>query len=1337
MPKLKKSNSTARQGRLVSHDKKQPEPNQSIKDFVGNIDSVESLYKALDSQEQIKDTALLMLTLRSWLTEASSFDPVSGDALNTSIVNFMNAAARPMQGKVLQSVFKDRIFRIVEHTNQEILAIMRDSRDKILREHAMVPIYAAKEIDSKSIQWLSRQPGRTLREKLSGKPYTKAVKRRSSVDTSENRLFKAYVIRLEQTLSKRPSILFTSAEEPCEDLLVSLQRWLRSEDALEIGAWGNLPPNNTLLQDKRYRKIWDGWLWLQGMDELIIRDSARIHHDILGFIYWSTLSLLNLTGRFRTIQQPVELDYDDFSISSELSIQGYLFPVKGTIRNINYEKEYGFLTSESGVVLFFDKSNLSGGLDIDSLRARNEVYFVIGSNKRGDCAEGVALTAGLISVEFSLSSDVCDIQIGEKKLSLQIECDHLVVDQTQDIKKKLELKPEILEDIPQMLLSLVANTTFEYLEPEDCQSDLTKMNSSVIDLCSIRPAFTNHSGIQGLLPFRLVQQTWNLEKGSTYILDCGEAKAIALDPCIRQTVSMRSLFLDNSTLSVAEKSSASMFFMKRLSHYINARKLTYLIPDWVNDFDLDGIRKSINFYFEGSTPLPKSIAAIFAWQSSKAFTSHSLKEKDLVLVIDNFGNSISVTPVEANYQKELSAILPETKGISWERHPTITLDHSYINESLIKCLSKAGCQVSEEIVQLFGFDGLVKDAGAVSFVKDDNWYHLPSSIRETLIRSGNTKTLSNYDIGKCLSSTNRDCSGANIFIMPLEETIKKSDSLKNYKWLGSNWSLAEGGQILNDWQNSADGIALWRDHLPDLSIRILRDGLFENFYLVKNATVTPELRRVVDIPVEESFTLPAGQTHYSFPLQQGEGNKELQFVAYLKSPAFPLKESTVCTLKMIYSYGADNPYELKFIPLDSEKAGFKSILVDWQPASESEASDLENLPTPDFPQRNNWSDFKKFPKEDGTSFSDLLDWVDRDLEKISDIENYGRISGVIPKWVDKGKGNVFCFINGVFIHKSSLRLEEDEDLPEPGETLCFYKIKGNKGKFIAEDVLVSGEHSKYCFLSKSLRFPTLTIWNQEHSLSEPDVPEHFRDTIFKGVPKALSILKSSEIPESLKEELFFFLSCLHRDAPEIVATRLLDASKDTKLLDKYRRNIAFAIGSAELKWQQELFENVINSIDSKGATNYMPIGVLSIALWRSKGLISKLSDEDVGILNKSLHDYLQQVVNGGKSRQMGQIERLGPHLELLLALLRTREDMTFKMALTPEKELSKNFVTLIDNVSKIVIERQIGLKSRINLQIDKPEEFNKTPDLLYALRMYLTGNSGANTISITSVRDEA
>lgn len=1335
---------TARQKLMLSdYHQRQHATAQPVEPSIGAIDSVESVYRALNGQDEIKAKALLMLMLRSWLTEALSFDPVSGHALHTGIVDFLNAVAKSLQDASPEGEIKDRIYRIVSHTKEAVLAIMEHTRDKILREHTMLPIHAAREVDSNSVQWLSRQPGRTLREKLSGKPYMKAVRRRPSVDTAENRLLRAFLFRLEQILIERQYALSAATEETCEELLVSLQRWLRTEDAAEIGNWGNLPPNNTLLQDKRYRKVWDGWLWLQAIDEQIAGDSKRLNSDILRTIYWNTLCLLNHSDRFRIIQQPVGLDYDNFSISPELPVRGYLFPavnskIKGKIKTINYEKKFGFVTQESGVDLFFHQNNLSSKLKLDSLSTGDEVSFVIGSNRQGECADDINLPAGIIPIDFNLTGDKWKIQVGEDKYLLQIISGNLVIEQAPSGKKKLKIESETLKEIPKAILSFVTDAPFEHSATATNQSGPIQMDSTVIDLCSIRPRFTNNTGSQALLPFRLLQQIWTLQDGNKHVVDCGEAKAITLSGKV-ETVSMRSLFSHRSTLPDATKSSASMFFTKKLNDYIQTDKLTYLVPDWGNDFDLEGIRKSVNFYFDESTPLPKSIATIFAWQSSKKFVQDRVRENDFVLVVDSFAGGISITPVQAIYQQKLAEILPETQGVSWERHPTVIVPNSSIHTAMVRNLDRNGCQTSEELLHLFGFDGLASDSGKVSFVKDNHWYHLPCSIREALTQDLDLNILSNYAISDCLNSRNKDCREVGVFILPLEDTIKKSDGRMDYMWLGSAWSPIKGCQTLNRWQEEVDGIALWRDHLPELSIKIVRDGHFENFYLVKDATVTPQRGRTVNIPVEESFTLPAGQMHYSFPLQQGEGNKELHFVAYLKSPAFPLKKATVCKLKMTYTYGADDPYELKFIPLDSAEAGFKSIRVEWRSASEGEAADIENLPIPDFPARKSWLDFQNFPKEDGNGFSDLLDWVERDLESINDISRHGRISGVIPKWIDKGNDNVFCFIDNVFVHKSSLRLRKDQELPQQGEVLSFYKVEDSKGKFSAEDVTIGVEQPRDCFLSKSLRFPALTIWNHGHSLSESDVPDHFRNAIFESTQKIISIIESENMPDTLKEELFFFLCCLHKDAPEIVRSRLLGAVKDKKLLRRYHKNIAFAIGNAELPYQQELLENVIDPIDNEGLTRSITMEVLSIALWRSKTLINKLTKEELGALSKNLYGCLefdfQKVVNGGKGYQ---IATLCKHLELLLALLRTRgmDDENCKIIFAVSNNLTKKYITLIENISEIVISKNIELKSRISLQIDKPEIFRKTPDLLYALRMYLTGDSGANTIVITGVSDE-
>ena len=1374
MPEPHNYKLTPKQERMLSDfQNRQHATVQPIEQSIGDIDSIESIYKALNGRDEIQANALLMLMLRNWLTEVSNFDPVSGHALHTGIIDFLDAVAQSMQDKSPESEIKDRIYRIVSHTKEAVLAIMEHTRNKILREHAMLPIHAAREVDSNSVQWLSRQPGRTLREKLSGKPYMKAVRRISSVDTAENQLLRAFLFRLEQILIERQNVLSATKEEMCEELLVSLQRWLKSEETSEIRAWGNLPPNNTLLQDKRYRKVWDGWLWLQVIDEQITGDGKRVNQDILSVIYWNTLSLLNHSGRFRTVQQPVGLDYDNFAISPELPVRGYLFPaydsnIKGKVKFMRPDKSFGFITSDDDRDLYFNPYNLSRKLDINSLSAGDEVSFVIGSNRQGECADNITLPAGIIPVDFSLSDDNLEIQVGKDMYLLQIHSDNLVIEQAQGAKKKLKIEPATLKEIPKTILSLVTDSSFEYSEPTNNQSAPIRMNSSIVDLCSIRPMFTNNTGSQAHLPFRLLLQRWPLNANGGGPIDCGYTKSIILHSDI-ETVSMRSLFSHSSTLSDASKNSASMFFAKKLSDYIEADKLTYLIPDWGNDFDLEGIRKSVNFYFNESTPLPKSIAAIFAWQSSKKFVPDKVRENDFVLVVDSFDDGISITPVQAIYQKELDEILPETQGISWERHPTIIVPNGSIYTAMARNLDLDGCQTSEELLHLFGFDGLISDSGEVSFVKEDHWYHLPSSIREILTQNLDINILLNHAFSDCLNSTNRDCREIGVFILPIEDTIIKPDERGGYKWLGSAWSPIKGCQTLNRWHEEIDGITLWRDHLPKLSIKIVRNGYFKNFYLVKDATVTPQRGRTVNIPVEESFDLPPGQTHCIFPLQQGEGNKELQFVVYLKSPAFPLKKITTCKLEMTYTYGADDPYELKFFPLDSAEAGFKSIRAEWRSASDGEATDLDNLPVPDFPARKSWSDFQKFPKEDGKSFSDLLDWCCSKLAGLNDLISFDyeqeiqfilnrRKVGYLKRGTTDCNGKYYCLVNveggSVFCHSSQFIEKVDESSLYEGCPVyldVFTNEKGGCGANISfsekipsrlEEKIQEKISKKLESVEKgifSLRFPALTIWNHGHSLLESDVPDYFRNAIFEGTQKSLSIIESENMPDTLKDELFFFLCCLHKDSPGIVGNRLLEAVKDKRLLLRNHKNIAFAIGNAELPFQQGLLENVIDPIENDGLTRSITMEVLSIALWRSETLINKLTEDELGALISKLYGCLefdrQRIVAGGKSYQ---IATLCKHLELLLALLRSRgvEGKNFKMILSPDKDVAKKYVTLVDEVSKIVIDNDIELKSRISLQIDKPEMFHNTPDLLYALRMYLTGDSGANTISISGVSDE-
>lgn len=66
---------------------------------------------------------------------------------------------------------------------------------------------------------------------------------------------------------------------------------------------------------------------------------------------------------------------------------------------------------------------------------------------------------------------------------------------------------------------------------------------------------------------------------------------------------------------------------------------------------------------------------------------------------------------------------------------------------------------------------------------------------------------------------------------------------------------------------------------------------------------------------------------------------------------------------------------------------------------------------------------------------------------------------------------------------------------------------------------------------------------------------------------------------------------------------------------------------------------------------------------------------------------------------------------------------------------TKELAQQVERVTEIVAQSNISLFSRVQINIEKPEG-DRTPELLYALRLYLTGDDDANAIHIASVNDD-
>ena len=208
---------------------------------------------------------------------------------------------------------RDAISRIAAMTGEAFAHITASPHSEIIREDVLMPLYKVREVDGYCINWLSRRSGRTVREKLASTASMMGVRRRESLDTGENRLLKAFASRMADCIRLKMQHMpeyTTEAEIGFEQKADML---LRREDFEDVRRWENLPPNNTLLSDKDYSKIWRGWQELQELDDMLKGDCEQLAVRLRSYFTWRLLQ--EARKYFIFPQIPVKWKYADFHIS--------------------------------------------------------------------------------------------------------------------------------------------------------------------------------------------------------------------------------------------------------------------------------------------------------------------------------------------------------------------------------------------------------------------------------------------------------------------------------------------------------------------------------------------------------------------------------------------------------------------------------------------------------------------------------------------------------------------------------------------------------------------------------------------------------------------------------------------------------------------------------------------------------------------------------------------------------------------------------------------------------------------------------------------------------------
>ncbi len=806
-----------------------------------------------------------------------------------------------------------------------------------------------------------------------------------------------------------------------------------------------------------------------------------------------------------------------------------------------------------------------------------------------------------------------------------------------------------------------------------------------VDFSVLRPSYASTKAPSLFLCDTYLWQQWH-NAGESVPIKLFDSDAVYLHPDATTIASPDLFFSKDDSPELLDR--AARAFSCKLRKTFKNDTLIWLVPDFLNDFKLEVIRRNLNACFPDAEPLPRSVAAVF----EQVAYSKIKNDGFAIVVVDTFCGKTCVTKVIARFDPELKTRIPETKGFYWERCPPVVISQ-------------------RDTESARGKEG--RDYDTITVDAKGQWCDAARPEKPQFID---------------------------------QNRLNRDPRIGHFEFcINLTTSPVNGGIRLHALQQSAGDIPLWRDHIPELSI------LIQRFRLVgkKISDLPIPIRgHPVQIPVHNEFELEPGRQFYAFPLYQGENAVEIGYCACLYSSEFPLKDPVRCKLNLTFEYGADEPYKLIFEPLDKSFPPVRSlwrrteeIIITDAPSPKYPTpmswADLRKAPKPDGKETRDLLDW----------VVSAVSRLDSDLFIRPQERTLGKI---IRHWgVDKNgehftKAKCEETDTEVFIHENSLIDGVGYVEFEVGDEVSF-ELEKFKGRFSAcktakrdyketsrlrnfdndaTKALVKNIH-------KRLYVPFIQVWRDGRSTTDKECPKDFSNTVKTRIAYLTDLLSQPELPQLVKNELLFLLACIHKDTTDDCVRWITEQVKNGNI--RAPRAVGFALGDVSTGWQLDIFRKLA----SKPTPS--TISVFAYAIWREQRFIERFTIQELDATLAGLSELVARLqpfkrkFNPNDDENNAHLIIDARPLELLLGLLRARASTNedIRMRLQPHQKITKKLATEVERLTKIVVQSKIDVYSRIQLDIKKPDD-DHTPDLLYALRQSLAGEG----IRIRSVSDD-
>lgn len=606
--------------------------------------------------------------------------------------------------------------------------------------------------------------------------------------------------------------------------------------------------------------------------------------------------------------------------------------------------DHDFMDSRIAVILYSDiLAGLKKRIRFPQLPvlADYETFSVYAAGVAEEGLEGLDARGG--SLVYKRTRTGLTIEYQNMFMAAQVEngvCGFTLVQNGKVLDaKKIVLTPDSFAEIPgEVLRRLGIGPT----APLRKQRMFQRCEFAALCLTEPFPLVMREGAAPEQLHRLLAVQSWPGQSES-FTLSLAGARAVRLDEG-------RAISTIRTILKSTDKSSA-LLLAGMLHSQLDAQRLTFLFPDVYNEFELSAVRGALRVHYRQLDAFPESIAAVFSLLKGGQWDRRFL-EGGFAAAAKLEGRRLSITLLQSVPEPELAG----QGGVIWERHPTVSYDCGEKLERLCDELDRRGLEGrAKELLEVFGLSALPKALETLALY-DSGWSIRWFDQGDDVLRLIRQFSLNiNAEIDRFKRSFANILKGKTPLVMLLTPALAyTANRFVVYRREGDMLSGCHSCRALA----AGTEQALWRDHLPRLAIK----RFIGSFDLVENAAVLPVYDRVQRLDIENTFTLAAGRQSYRFQLIQGGFGGELPFAAVVTHKAFPLRTDTECRLRLTYTYGSDDPYDLVFEPLHCAQAGFREVRVQWM---RMEEHPWRGLPVPPFPERPTWDGLAAYPSRYG------------------------------------------------------------------------------------------------------------------------------------------------------------------------------------------------------------------------------------------------------------------------------------------------------------------------------------------------------------------------------------